>query len=782
MTTTAKKRPKKGAKKRAAKREQPRQRVLGVPVRAPKKRARAAEEPPKGPPNVLRAQAEDAERTIPCPTCRAAAGSPCVQDGRATAVSTVAGGMHPKRWRAYERALNAKTSPPAPAPPPPRDAKARIEAAIEKSWATECPECGAAPGKPCTTPGGAELDSFATMHARRRAISDEDIAALGLEPPHAPGDRTDVACPTCGVSIGAACVPVASGEGKRRPLPSGHVHTARQVAHQRARAVPHGAEQRAKTKARTDPASDPCYECGHAECPIYPDCSECKACAAARDPEVERRADEANARIEREIEEIDSSSGRPQRRTPRTTVEYDGDAGPEEPTYEHEPSHVDDEGMQADDERAASAGAGERVEARGTTAPECIGGHEVHPVASIFPLIEDADLEELARDIAENGLHEAIWRLPDGRILDGRNRLRACLRAGVSPTFRGYEGPTDMATLVAFVKSLNLARRHLNESQRALVAARALPLLEAEAKARQREGAARGGKSAGKLPADLPEASRSRGEAREHAARELGVSARLVQDAKTVEAHAAPEVKRAVERGDLRVSAAAELSKLDHETQREILERSKGKPGTVRALKRQHDREQLAKELNAKPVPIAAEGPFHVIAADPSWRFDLRDSDASHRGITPYPTMSTEEICNLLIGGKRVAELGHADSVLFLWTTNAHMRDAYDVAAAWGYEPKTIGTWVKPKLGLGHYLRSQTEHFLVCVRGSPVITLTNQSNVITAPAREHSRKPDEFYALVESLCPGSKLELFAREPRPGWARWGAETEMFERAS
>ncbi len=91
------------------------------------------------------------------------------------------------------------------------------------------------------------------------------------------------------------------------------------------------------------------------------------------------------------------------------------------------------------------------------------------------------------------------------------------------------------------------------------------------------------------------------------------------------------------------------------------------------------------------------------------------------------------------------------DSILWLWTTNHHMREAFALLDAWGFEQKTILTWAKDKMGTGDWLRGQTEHAIMAMRGSPIVTLTNQSTLLLAPARGHSVKPVEFYDLVERL-------------------------------
>jgi N6-adenosine-specific RNA methylase IME4 len=175
---------------------------------------------------------------------------------------------------------------------------------------------------------------------------------------------------------------------------------------------------------------------------------------------------------------------------------------------------------------------------------------------------------------------------------------------------------------------------------------------------------------------------------------------------------------------------------------------------------------ERADAIKAEPPALPA-GPFRVIVADPPWPTTVRADDPSQRRSPPYPTITVDAICALDIGA-----IAHADSTLWLWATNADLRTAFKVAEAWGFEYRTTLTWVKPHIGMGYYLRGQTEHCLMATRGHPTRTLTNQSDFLPAPLREHSRKPDEFYELVEGLCPGSKVELFCRYPRPGWAAHG----------
>jgi N6-adenosine-specific RNA methylase IME4 len=123
--------------------------------------------------------------------------------------------------------------------------------------------------------------------------------------------------------------------------------------------------------------------------------------------------------------------------------------------------------------------------------------------------------------------------------------------------------------------------------------------------------------------------------------------------------------------------------------------------------------------------------------------------------------MSIEQICATR---SWLLDLMHPDAILWLWVTNFHLvRYAAPVLDALGFTERSILTWVKNNFGHGDWLRSQTEHCILAVRGKPTVTLTNESTVLLAPTRGHSVKPPEFYALVESLCPAPRyLDVFSR--------------------
>ena len=172
-----------------------------------------------------------------------------------------------------------------------------------------------------------------------------------------------------------------------------------------------------------------------------------------------------------------------------------------------------------------------------------------------------------------------------------------------------------------------------------------------------------------------------------------------------------------------------------------------------------------AEEIRAAPPPLPG-GPYSVIVADPPWPYEQRAADLTHRTAGPYPGMPIADICKL-----DVRSLAADDAILWLWTTNFHMPAAFAVVEA--FRHLTILTWAKNRFGFGDRLRNQTEHAIFAVRGEPIVTLSNQSTLLSARVGTHSVKPAAFFRLVESLCPASRyLELFARKQRAGWDCWG----------
>jgi N6-adenosine-specific RNA methylase IME4 len=182
--------------------------------------------------------------------------------------------------------------------------------------------------------------------------------------------------------------------------------------------------------------------------------------------------------------------------------------------------------------------------------------------------------------------------------------------------------------------------------------------------------------------------------------------------------------------------------------------------GRVNGVHRRLKIARQAELLRKEPPPLPGRGPYRVIVADPPWPYEIRREDPSHRAATPYPQMSIAQICALPVGS-----IAAPDSILWLWTTNLHMLNGgREVLDAWGFAPVTILTWAKDKFGTGSWLRGQTEHCILATRGKPTVQLTNQSTLLQAPVRAHSEKPDEFYELVEKLCPAPRYaDLFSRD-------------------
>jgi len=184
----------------------------------------------------------------------------------------------------------------------------------------------------------------------------------------------------------------------------------------------------------------------------------------------------------------------------------------------------------------------------------------------------------------------------------------------------------------------------------------------------------------------------------------------------------------------------------------------------------------------SQPLPSlpTANGGWATVLADPPWRFVNRTGKVApeHRRLDRYDTLSQADIREL-----PVADIAAPNSHLYLWCPNALLPDGVEVMHAWGFRYVSNIVWAKRRRdggpdgrGVGFYFRNVTELILFGVRGS-MRTLPpgrRQVNLLETRKREHSRKPDEQYEIIEACSPGPRLELFARYPRPGWEAWGNE--------
>lgn len=187
-----------------------------------------------------------------------------------------------------------------------------------------------------------------------------------------------------------------------------------------------------------------------------------------------------------------------------------------------------------------------------------------------------------------------------------------------------------------------------------------------------------------------------------------------------------------------------------------------------------HSIEKKAPESWRTPENIPPVPKFRTIVADPPWQKNQSAGGSYGGAIKYYDLMSLERIKDM-----PVASLADDNAHLYLWVTNSNIDEGLEVVKAWGFRYITMFHWIKPKLGVGNYLRNASETCIFAVRGKLQPKCRNQINWLIGYPTAHSEKPREFISIVERVSPGPYLELFCRK-RPAstehWYCWGNETE------
>jgi N6-adenosine-specific RNA methylase IME4 len=373
--------------------------------------------------------------------------------------------------------------------------------------------------------------------------------------------------------------------------------------------------------------------------------------------------------------------------------------------------------------------------------PSC----DAHEYAELFPRMSDTEFQALVFSIRENGLEEPIVKYK-GEILDGRNRYSACIDAQVELKFVEYDGDDPFG----YVIRKNLHRRHLSESQRAMLGADLANL----------EQGARTDLS------PIGEWSVSQSQAAEM----FGVGKRSIERAKKVKENGIPALVEKVKAGDLPVSVAAQVAKETANEQKAILKSADPKT-EIKKRKRQAKLKSVENSAAAMP-----KRKYAVIYADPPWPWDTYSEAGKDRSPeNHYPLMDIDTISEL---GVPAAD----DAVLFLWATAPQLERALEIITYWGFAYKSNIVWKKDKRGTGYWCRNCHEHLLVATRGNiPAPEMGQQcDSVIEAKVGKHSAKPEDFRGIIDGYYPDvTKLEIFARGTAPdGWVTWGNEaTEL-----
>lgn len=368
-----------------------------------------------------------------------------------------------------------------------------------------------------------------------------------------------------------------------------------------------------------------------------------------------------------------------------------------------------------------------------------IGGLDTHPAADVFPMMDDARLAELVADVESNGLIRPIVLL-DGQILDGRNRMQACVETATEPRFEEWTGNDPYQ----WVWSMNAARRDLTHPQRY-----ACWQIKEEGSAAWQATAA---------------AIRESGNARRAAAARDDDSSRtsspttgnVTRPAKAAAAH--------VDAGTV-----ARMDRL-RATRPDLWERVHLGMKLSQAMRIMR-RDEVVSRSAALPT-----GKYRVFYADPPWAYSssgaISETDHYSRVERHYPAMPLADICAM-----PVAELAADDAVLFLWATSPMLEAGLAVVRAWGFKYKACFVWDKVRHNWGNYNSVRHEFLLVGTRGSglPESPTLYDSVVSVERTSRHSEKPAEFRRIIDDLYPtGRRIEFFARQSADGWESWGNE--------
>jgi N6-adenosine-specific RNA methylase IME4 len=372
---------------------------------------------------------------------------------------------------------------------------------------------------------------------------------------------------------------------------------------------------------------------------------------------------------------------------------------------------------------------------------------------ALCPPLVDEEREQLLANVMRDGFRDPVTAWSDGHILlDGHNRrdiwqqVFADEDGGPEPAVRELVFDSRERAQEWVIRN-QFGRRNLTAMQRAELALKLEPLIAKRSKqGRRRDLCQNSDESGGSPNAPL--------DTKRELAKLAGISHDTINRAKVILENADAETVASVRSGKKSINEAYKSVRQKHRRESFVVAPEHKTPACC----------------SVADLAAAARGRtrFATIYADPPWKYVNQSSRAAAGD--HYGTMTVEEICALPVNA-----LAAESALLWLWTTNGFLVEALTrVIPAWGFEFKSVLVWCKPQLGTGNYVRVSHEFLLIAARGGLRPDGKNQTSWLVADRDRHSAKPAAFRDIIERISPGPRIELFARQTRPGWTVWGNE--------
>jgi N6-adenosine-specific RNA methylase IME4 len=368
----------------------------------------------------------------------------------------------------------------------------------------------------------------------------------------------------------------------------------------------------------------------------------------------------------------------------------------------------------------------------------------------LIPPLTQEEFKQLEDNCMKDGIREKIitW---NGFIIDGHNRFEIATKWGLDyqTESKRFDSENDVKE---WMINNQFGRRNLSNYQRSVLALELESVFSERAKENLKLSDGKGKQKSAEVKIEPIET-------RKELAKVANVSHDTIAKVKKIEAVATPEVKAQLSTGEVSINQVyQDIKKEEKKAERiELIE-------------------QQIEDIEQGLLP-ELKGLFDVISVDPPWPYEGENKNVTsfdsvgRRVANPYPEMSIQQI-------KQIEMPLMKDGVVLLWTTHKFLPDSFDILKEWGLDYKATLVWNKEKIGMGAWFRMQCEFCIVGIKGRPYWENTTFRDILNEPRREHSRKPDSFFEMIEKITMGRRLEYFSREKRNGWEVFGNDINKF----